>query len=135
MLQEFDDNPPNNEDQPPPHPPKPVANAAAQQDVQLEILRLLQEMHLNYAAGRGYRCGRDGGGDKGGRGQGNRNKSRRTPENANLARHTTYQYCSTHGGCSHASQDCTRKAANHNDEATMENCLDGSNTCCPPIQV
>ena len=72
MLQIFADNPPNSEDQPPTPPPSPVANVAVQQDVQLEILRILQEMHLNYAVDCG---GGNGGGDRDGRGKGNHSRN------------------------------------------------------------
>ena len=68
MLQVFADNPPNDEDQPLPPPPNPIANKDAQQDAQLEMLRVLQEMHLNYATVRGVRDSRGGRGDRGGRG-------------------------------------------------------------------
>ena len=99
----FADNLPNDEDQPLPPPPNPIANTDAQQDIQLEILRVLQEIHLNYATGRGVRDVRGGRGGRGLRGQGNCNRNRRTSDNTNLARHITDQYCSTYGGFNHAS--------------------------------
>ena len=108
------------------------------------MLIILQEINLNYAAGRGcggggggYSAGRGdggGGGDRDGRGKGNRNRNRRTPENENFARHIMDQYYSTHGGCNHASRDFTKKVANHNDEGTMDNRLGGSNPFCSPNQ-
>ena len=101
MLQGFVDNLPQNEDQPPTPPLNPVTNAASQQDVQLEMLCILQEIRLHYAAGHGGKGGRGG---RGGRVQGNRNRNCRTPDNTNLARYITDQYCSTYGSFNQASR-------------------------------
>ena len=120
MLRGFSDNPPNDEDQPPPLQPNLVTNAAAQQDIQLEMPRVLQASHLNYAKGRGGRGGR------GGRCQGNCNRIRRNTGNENCARRIMDHYCSTHSGCNYASRDCTTKASTHNNEAIMDNRLGGS---------
>ena len=141
MLQDFvavqDVNPPVEAP-----PPAPVANAVVQMDVQLEMLRILQEMHQAYAqggrgiAGRGGQGGRGrqgGQGGFGGRRYGNRNRNCRTPDNANFVCRVTNQYCHTHGGYNHISGDCTRKASGHNDAATFDNRCGGSNAFFQPI--
>ena len=125
-LTEANTNPPTEEVL----PPAPAANAAAHVDVQLEMLRILQEMHNGYT-GRGGRGGR---GNRGGQGNNSRQRNRRTPDNANFNRRITNQYCHTHGGCNHDSVDCTRKAQGHNDAATRTNRLGGSNAFCPTIE-
>ena len=134
MIQDLvvtDNNPPN-EEMPPPPPTQQTANATAHTDVQLEMLRILQEMRQEYA-GHGGRGGRGAGrGGQSGRGQGQR-RNRRTPDSANFARLITDQYCHTHGGCNHISGDCTRKAVGHKDAATMQNRLGGSNAFCQPV--
>ena len=84
MLQDFaaiqDANPPVEA----PSSPAPAANTVAQTDVQLEMMRILQEMHQVYGRGRRGFAGRGGKGGRGGRGYGNRSRNRRTPDNANL---------------------------------------------------
>ena len=39
-------------------------------------------------------------------------------------------YCWTHGRCNHSSANCRNKAANHKDEATINNRMGGSNKGC-----
>ena len=133
MFQGFADNSPNDEERTLLPPPSPVANAAAQQDVQLEMLRILQEIYLNYAAGRVGKGDRSGGIGRGGSGQGNCNRNLRKPDNANFAHCITDQCCSTHGSCNHVSRDSTRKSSTHKDEATINNLISDSNAFRPPI--
>ena len=102
-------------------------------DVQLEMLRILQEMHQAYSqGGRGF-TGRGGQGGRDGRGYGNRNMNCRTPDNANNTCCITDQYCHTHGGYNHTSGECTRKSPGHNDAASFDNRLGGSNEFFQPI--
>ena len=88
-------------------PPAPAAKALAQTDVQLEMLRILEEIHQAYDRGvrglggrrsQGYRGRQGGQGGLGGRGYGNRNRNLCTLGNANFSRRVTDQYCHTHGG-------------------------------------
>ena len=116
-----------------PSPPTPATNTVAQKDVQFEMLRILQEVHQAYGQGGRGLAGRGGQGGRGGRGYGNRNRNRRTPDNANFARCVTDQYYHTHGECNHISGDCTKKAPGHNGAATIGNHLRGFNAFCQPI--
>ena len=126
MLQELvvaDNNSPIEEMPPPTAPPTPAENAVAHTNVQLEMLRILHEiMQLN--------AGRSGRGGRGGRGRGNREKNHCNLDNVKFPRRIIDKYCHIHGGCNHVSSDCTRKAEGHNDAATMQNRLDGSNAFC-----
>ena len=89
MLQEITAGPPT-EETAAHDPPIHAANAAVQQDIQLQMLPILQDIQANNAhtAGRGDRGGRDsmggriGNGGRGGRG----NRNRRTPDNATFER-------------------------------------------------
>ena len=49
----------------------------------------------------------------------------------NLRQRNFSTYCWTHGGCSHHSQDCLTKLADHQDTATCENKMGGSTNNCP----
>ena len=97
------------------------------------MLHILQEMRQEYTC----HCGRGGKGvgrgEQGDRGQGRERINRRTIDNANFALHIIDQYCYTHGGCNHISRDSPKKAAGHNDAATIQNRLGGSNAFCQPV--
>ena len=119
---------------PPPtevHPTQaPTANAVIQDAIQMEMLQLLRDIATrnNNNGGRGGRFGR---GNRGGRtGRGNGGVNRRTPDNASFNRRVVTFYCHTHGACNHASADCSSKAPGHQDVATMENRMGGSNAFC-----
>ena len=120
MLQELvigNDNPPNEVIPPSTAPPDPAANDVAHTDVQMEMLRILQEIQQNNAS-HGARGGRGGRGGRGFGRRGDRERTRHTPDNASLPRCVTDKYCHTHGGCNHDSPDCTRKVDGHDDVAT-----------------
>ena len=125
-LAEQDANPPQAEVIP---QPAPAANAATNQDIQLEMLRILQEIQNTYTG----RAGRGGRGGRGGQGDNNSNRNTRTPDNATFNRRVTNMYCHTYGGCNHNLTNCTRKAAGHKDGATMHNRLGGSNVFCQHV--
>jgi hypothetical protein len=132
MLSEMqDNNPPIQESTPPPPPTEQSANSAAHTDVQLQILRILQDMHQHQVRPRKNQTGRTG---AGGRGSAQRTgaQNRRTLDDATFSRRVTDKYCHTHGGCNHTSGECTRKAPGHEDTATMTNKLGGSNAFCTP---
>ena len=103
-------------------PQQPAVNAAITDNVQLEILRLLQNLQQPANVPE----------DNGGRRR--RNRNRRTPDNASFERAVRNRYCWTHGACNHPSNQCRRKAPDHRDEATMENRLGGSNAFCVPVE-
>ena len=119
-------------------PPNPAANTSTQQGVQLEMLRTLQAIQANMNTGGngGGRGTRDGCGSRGGRcGQAGRGPRvyAKTPDEATFHCQDTTKYCWTHGGCNHVSVDCTRQAPGHNNAATRENCLLGSNAFCQHV--
>ena len=117
-LQELviaDNNPPIEDMTPPTAPPAPAANAIAHTDVQMEVLRILQEIQQNNAG-----CRRKGGrGGRGGRGCDSREREHLNPDNTNFPGCITDKYCHTHGGCNNTSPDCTRKANRHNNAVTI----------------
>ena len=45
---------------------------------------------------------------------------KKTPDNPTFTRGNTSKYCWTHGGCSHNSNECTRKAPGHINDATKD---------------
>ena len=134
-----DDNAPNVHPTPPTTqaqipPPHPTANAAAQPDVQLEILRMLGDMQQSMPRGdRGRRSARGRGGQAGREGRGGAQTYQKTPDNATFLRRVTNDYCWTHGGCNHGSNECSRQAPGHNNSATRGNRLGGSNDFCQPV--
>ena len=121
-------------------PPQPTANAAVQDTVQLEILRILRVMQqdmnhrdTNQDGKRGY--GHQNNGDKGGRADNSqrRNWNQKTQDDTSFTRCVTKKYYWTYGGCNHASGEYTSKAQNHKDVATIENCMGWYNDFCPAI--
>ena len=58
-----------------------------------------------------------------------RNQFGRDITNRNPAISKRY-YCWTHGNCNHPSNECTRKAKKHKDEATYTNMMGGSKRGC-----
>ena len=117
QLMLLNGNAPNGEPPQPPQeynpPPNPAANAAIQQNVQLEMLRTLQAIHANMntrgnGGRRGTSGGRSGRGSRGGQaGRGPRVYTK-APDEATSHNQDTTTYCWTHGGCNHVSVDCTR---------------------------
>ena len=121
-----DDNPPIEFIPPPTAPPDPEADAIAHTDVQMEMLRILQEMQQSNGgcSGRDGRCRRFG---RGFSGRGGRERTRCTPDNTSFPRRVTDKYYHNHGGCNHDFPDCTKKTDGHNDAATIQNRLGGLN--------
>ena len=117
-------------------PEQDAMNATIADTVQLQILKILQDMQ-NTQIGGNTRRG-NGGGTSGsrssgsGNGGGNQRQSinRRTPDNATFNRADTTKYCHTHGACNHSSAECNRKAAGHKNTATQANRMGGSNAFC-----
>ena len=132
MVQGFaeaNSNQPSEEEQP--HP-APAANAVVQDSIQLEILQLLRDLagQNNRNSGRGGRGGRTGRTTRTARGNGGPRTYTRTPDDASFNRRVTTSYCHTHGACNHNSGACTTKAPGHQDNATMDNRMGGSNAFC-----
>ena len=106
--------------------PEPAVNVTVTDNVQLEMLQLLRTMQQTLTAN----TNRQNEGNP--TGQRRHNRNRRTPDDASFNRQVTNQYCWTHGGCNHSSGQCSRKAPGHQDGATFENHMGGSNAFCPP---
>ena len=95
-------------------------NSVQTDPVQLEILKLLKQMQQTMivpqpAPTGSRRTGR---------------APRKTPDNTTFRRNNTSKYCWTHGGCGHDSNGCRAKASGHQDAATFENRMGGSNAYC-----
>ena len=71
----------------------------------------------------------NGGNSGGGRGSGTC-RNRKTPDNARFPRPQTDKYCWTHGACNHTSAECQRQATGHQNTATFDNRMGGSNAYC-----
>ena len=98
-------------------------NAVRTDPVQLEILKILQQMQQNMSVQPYVAPTED-----------NRRTNRpprKTPDNTTFRRKNTSQYCWTHGACGHSSNTCRAKANGHQDTATLENRMGGSNAYCP----
>ena len=101
------------------------ANAARTDQVQLEMLKILQQIQqslpkadneqLSPTTNRRTRT----------------RTPRKTPDNASFNRIKTDKYCWTHGACNHTSPQCNFKAPGHQDGATFDNRQGGSNAFCP----
>ena len=112
--------------------PAPAANAVINDSIQLEMLRLLRDMSSqnNAYPGRGGRGGRH---VHTGRGTRGRRTGTRTPDNASFNRRVKTNYCHSHGACNHDSRDCTTPAPGHQNTATLDNRMGGSNAFCQPV--
>ena len=108
------------------HPPEPVVNAAVQDSVQLEMLRLLREISRDRQGGSDNRNGSGGRVER----HGGRSRIRKTPDNASFVRRQTDLYCWTHRGRNHVSNDCLSKANGHKNNATKANRMGGLNALC-----
>jgi hypothetical protein len=98
-----------------------TANSATQASVQAETLKVLVEMQQQLQnLSKDVRTGNGKG----------RNLPKKTPDNPPYSRTVTDKYCWTHGGCNHNSNQCTRRALGHKNEATRDNKLDGSKAFC-----
>ena len=101
-----------------------AAMATAESTYQLEILKLLKSMQDELANMKKGEYSNNGNGGKGSR------TCRKTPDNPNFTRRKTDEYCWTHGGCAHSSNQCTGKAPGHKKEATFDNKMGGSKAFC-----
>ena len=106
-------------------PAQQQINAVQSDPVQLEILKLLQQMQQSMAT----TTTQNNNNNNPGR-QHRRRPPRKTPDNASFNRNKKDQYCWTHGACGHTSVQCMAKASGHQDTATMENRMGGSNAFC-----
>ena len=107
-------------------PSQHQANAVKTDPVQLEMLKILQQMQQSMLTQTQpppqqstYQP------------RTNKRAPKKTPDHASYPRKRTDTYCWTHGGSNHSSQQCQRKAPGHQDAATFENRLGGSNAYCP----
>ena len=103
-------------------PAQQQANSVQSDPIQLEMLKLLQQMQQMMTTQTPP--------------QGNTNLERRrpprkTPDDTSFTRNKTGKYCWTHGACNHDSSQCLAKAPGHKDSATLDNCMSGSNAFCP----
>ena len=95
-------------------------NAVRTDPVQLEILKILQQMQQNMATPQTTNDSRT-----------TNRTPRKTPDNTTFRRRNTNKYCWTHGGCGHDSTTCRAKAPGHQETATFKNRMGGSNAHCP----
>ena len=103
------------------------ANSVQGDPVQLEILKLLRQMQQTMVSppqqsNKGNNSGQ----------RNRRRQPRKTLDNATFNRNVTDKYCWTHGACGHESNQCNAKAHGHQDNATLENRMGGSNAFCNP---
>ena len=98
------------------------ANATTTDQVQLEILKLLQQMQQEMKPSTTAPAPAPN--------NRRRRVGRKTPDTASRPRNNTSKYCWTHGGCGHDGSACEDKAPGHKSEATFENRMDGSNAYC-----
>ena len=95
-------------------------NAVQSDPVQLEILKLLQQMQQTMSVQPSQPEDRR-----------HNRPPRKTPDNASLRRNNTSKYCWTHGACGHTSNQCKAKAPGHQETATFEDRQGGSKAHCP----
>ena len=116
------------------------ANSIQGDPIQLEMLKLLQQMQQAMFSqpptrdnnnDNSYRGSQNNNND-GNSNRGRRRQNRKTPDNASYNRTKTEKYCWTHGATSHDSAQCRTKAQGHQDAATFNNRMGGSNAFCPP---
>ena len=101
------------------------ANAVQADPVQVEMLKILQQMQQSM-----WTQAQVSQQTSSNTTRQNRRTPRKTPDGASYPRRQTDTYCWTHGGSNHSSQACQRKAPGHQDEATFENRMGGSNAYC-----
>ena len=106
------------------------ANAVQSDPVQLEMLKLLQQIQSSMLTPQPAPPLTPQGGKGGHRGGGNR-APRKTRDDATYPRKITDKYCWTHGGGSHISAVCNSKCTGHQDGATFANRMGGSKAYCP----
>ena len=113
----------------------PQANAMQGDPIQLEILKLLQQMQQSMMVTPSQQSN-DGNNNNGGnnknRQRGRRRQPHKTPDEASFNRRFTNKYCWMHGACGHNSKECNIRATGHQEAATLEQRLGGSNAFCSP---
>ena len=107
-------------------PVQQVTNASIEENVQLQILRILQAMQAIQNTGDSNERGDN---DRGR----HRNINKKTPDNAAFQRIDKTEYCWAHGACNHKTGACNRKAPGHISNATFTNRLGGSNAFCQAV--
>ena len=103
------------------------ANSVQGDPIQLEMLKLLQQMQQTMYS----QPPPQGNNNSGNANCRRRRQPRKTPDDATFHRSKTDKYCWTHGACSHQSVQCNSKAPGQQDAATLENRMGGSNAFCP----
>ena len=113
--------------------PHHQANAVKGDAVQMEMLRLLQQMQqtMQQLAGN-QRMNNNNNTNTNNKAQKTRKLAEKTPDNATFFRRITNKYCWTHGAWNHTSEKCQHKAPGHQDAATFANRMGGSNAFCQP---
>ena len=107
-------------------PPHHNTNNIQSDTVQLEMLKILQQMQQAMTSNTGAQ-NQDRGGCKGNTGR----TPKKTPDDATFQRFKKDKYCWTHGACGHVSSDCQGRAPGHQDTATFNNKQGGSKAFCP----
>ena len=111
-------------------PAQQQANSVRGDPIQMEMLKLLQQMQqmmTNQTSTQGNN-NRTGNSDNNNRDR--RRQPQKTPDDATFNRYNTSKYCWTHGACNHDSNQCRAKAQGHQDSATLDNRKGGSNAFC-----
>ena len=111
-------------------PSQQHANAVQSDPIQLEMLKILQKMQQSMFTQ--ARAPQPQPRSQARTPSTPRRTPRKTSDQASFPRRRTDMYCWTHGGTNHSSQECQRKAPGHQDAATFENRLGGSNAYCIP---
>ena len=106
--------------------PQHNVNAAATDPIQVEMLKILQQMQQSMMSSVPVQQAQS---TQPAPNQ-NRRPPRKTPDNASYPRKKTDIYYWTHGGSGHSSAQCNRKAPGHQDTATFENRMGGLNAYC-----
>ena len=105
------------------------ANTMKSDTVQLEMLKILQQIQQNLTTTGGQQ---GTGNNNSNNNNGRRGRApRKTPDNCSFTRTIKDKYYWTHGGCNHTSTECWAKANGHQDSATFKNRQGGSNAFCP----
>ena len=108
-----------------PATPTAQINAVQSDPVQLEMLKILQQMQQTMFGATNQSQGQRGNSQR-------VRRPRKIPDNASFYRANKSKYCWTHRACSHTSQECNTRAEGHCQDATFTNRQGGSNAFCPP---
>lgn len=112
-------------DPPPPPPPnammQQMANAVTEQTLIPQLLQQMQAMQTQHLEQMQTIMSQLNPGTQ----APNNNRNRRQQFRRNML--NTSKYCWTHGACNHHGRECRHKAEGHQDEATFDNRMGGSN--------